>query len=73
MIGVMYYMNRPIDIEIFDAKQKIVAVLNGSPLPSCIMQMVLSEVLDSVSQAAVLEYQKHSAELAGAAKEGQEG
>ena len=66
-------MNRPIDIEIFDAKQKIVAVLNESPLPACIMQMVLGEVLDTVVRAAGLEYQKHAAELAETPKEGREG
>mgnify|MGYP006980045405 CR=1 FL=1 len=56
-------MNKSIDIEILELKKQIVAVLNESPLPACIEQLVLSDILNVVSSAANQEYMANMEEL----------
>lgn len=56
-------MNRPIDIEMMETKQKIIGVMNESLLPACIMRFIVSEISEMVNRAADQDYAAHMAEL----------
>lgn len=60
-----YYLS----VELVNLKKKLADILNASPLPYCLKQVAMQEVLNAVQEAAQQEYQHDLAEVEKAKEE----
>ena len=58
-----------VSVELINLKQKLANVLNVSPLPYCLKQVAMQEVLNAVQEAAQQEYQHDLVEAEKAKEE----